>query len=302
MRIVRIEDKANDSILRTFYSRVRNFRPYRLHGPDVVWRFINSNSAEFLGDEASKNFIWYVSGNILNEKEMISSQSIQGYSFIFGPNIQFEDRTIREFVNSLTDYRIIVPSNWVWDYFKAREFFPTEKVTVWPTGIDLDFWKLGRFTKKRHSVILYLKGPQNQHLIEIARQAILDLGMVPIIVKYGGYNVYSYRRKLKRANAVIHFGVTESQGISLLESWAMDVPTGVLAVHTYSDPYGSAFPASAAPYLDNGTGLFLNSGLKFDSELRDFLTQLDNFSPRKSVEERFDAHVLFQTLKSSLEL
>jgi glycosyltransferase involved in cell wall biosynthesis len=302
MRIIRIADTAKDSFLRSSYSRLRNFRPYRFHGPDVVWKFINSNSTNFLDDGALEDFTWYVSGDILNEKESISSQSKQGSSFIFGPNIQFEDETIRDFIKSLTDFRIIVPSNWVWGYFKAREFFPSEKVIVWPTGIDLNFWKVGKFTKKRHSVILYLKGPQDPHLIEVTRQTILDLGMSPIIVRYGDYNVYSYRRKLRRARALLHFGVSESQGISLLESWAMNVPTGVLSVHTYSDSQGIAYPASAAPYLDDETGIFLNLGSKFDSDLRVFLSQIGNFSPRKSVEDRFHASVLFQTFKSSLGL
>lgn len=300
MRIIRVADTPGESLLKNVYAKLRNFRPYRLHGPEVVWDFLNKHQSKFLRDDSLESFIWYVSGGILRQKEVISSKASQGSTLVFGPNIQFEDKSIRDFINTLDNYRIVVPSKWVSDYFKALRFFPSENIIIWPSGINLEFWKVGKFPRKRNSVILYIKGHQDPQMVETARLMIKNRGLNPVFVRYGNYNIYTYRRKLRKARALLHFGVSESQGISLLESWAINVPTGVVAVKTYSDPYGVAHPASAAPYLDDATGSFLNPGSKFGSDLSVFLSRLDNFSPRKSVQERFAANLIFESFKISL--
>ena len=301
MLIRRITDKSNSSGVKRIYHRIRYFKPGRLHGPDVVWEFINRNQVNYLTDRIFESYVWYVSGNILEESDEITLESTLGSKFIFGPNIQFEDDSIRNFILQIPDYRVVVPSDWVSDYFRNSNFFPSEKIIIWPTGINLEFWKEDSFPRRKRNVIIYIKGVHKEEHIETALSVVRLYGFSPVIVKYGTYNIYSYRRKLRSAIALLHFGTTESQGISLLESWACNVPTAVYANNSYFDYRGTAHVASSAPYLDDSTGMFLIPSLDLELQLKDFLSRLEGFSPRESVDLRFETGNVFNLLKTSLK-
>jgi glycosyltransferase involved in cell wall biosynthesis len=83
--------------------------------------------------------------------------------------------------------------------------------------------------------------------------------------------------------ALVYIGKSESQGIALLEAWAMNVPTFVYKANnpiSITSEHGTLILGpdqySAAPYLTDERGLFWSNV----SELGSYLKDINHFSPR----------------------
>lgn len=82
----------------------------------------------------------------------------------------------------------------------------------------------------------------------------------------------------------------------------MDIPTLVLKKTSWRSPDGDLFSASSAPYLESAMGQMSKLTTLSDNDLDQFLSNLNNFSPRKAVSETFSliscASSLVDILKS----
>lgn len=103
---------------------------------------------------------------------------------------------------------------------------------------------------------------------------------------YGSHRQHHYRRLLRQADVMLYWtDAGESQGVALLEAWAMDVPTFV-AANTLSSIKGFKTSVSSSPYLTNECGNFFHSADEVIGLLETLLASPKPFSyqPRHWVE------------------
>jgi hypothetical protein len=124
---------------------------------------------------------------------------------------------------------------------------------------------------------VYVK-TRNKQLVGDTVNALLRKGYAVHVIEYGRHSLGQYRAALWDSGVMIMLGGSESQGISLLEAWASDVPTLVFDPDTAAIQLGDGEVLrlqrphfSAAPYLNEARGRFwrdhddLFNGLAFAS-------------------------------------
>lgn len=147
----------------------------------------------------------------------------------------------------------IMPCEWArrrWLGLQPR--FPVP-VVVAIAGINARDWQPSAASAGRRRVLIYDKWG-DASLSRNCQVAMELLGWSVDYLRYGKFTQSTYRRLLSEAVALVYLSKSESQGIALFESWAMNVPSLVL------DPASRGFrEGSPAPYLTNATGtLFQN--------------------------------------------
>lgn len=204
---------------------------------------------------------------------------------VVGPNVFTSPKVFRKELMSQSIKRIITPSPWVLNFFVKQLPELEAKFCIWPSGVDFDYWAPQSDKRvSKEKVLIYSKKAHHsmeEDLILLLKSKKIDFEKI----SYGNYSAAQYRAKLNEVNAVIYLGNSESQGLALLEAWAMNVPTFVyysnkeIAIRTESelcrlnpDEY------SPAPYLDGNKGSFWTSIPKIDS----LLTNFGNYAPRDS--------------------
>lgn len=147
--------------------------------------------------------------------------------------------------------RVIVPSEWVRAAYVSQCPDLVDRVAIWPAGVDTQFFtpKLG----ERARVLVYQKnGPI--HLLEEVLALLRAKGMPSHVIRYGQYSQPEYREALAESSIAIFLSQSESQGIALAESWAMDVPTYCWDPQTLSYGGWTYDPVTSCPYLTEHTG------------------------------------------------
>jgi hypothetical protein len=190
---------------------------------------------------------------------------------IAGPNIVVTPNDARGILlNPEIDY-VLVPSQWVADYYESVAPSLKSKLVIWPAGVAR-----ASASTRDGCVILYFKS-QNTHLYEEARAAIEKTGNTECTLTYGKYAHASYLEALHTAKAVIYISQSESQGLALQEAWMRDVPT---FVHYTGKAQTRAFTWQNdkinAPYLTEGLGAFYRTAQELESLLR----QADAYHPQ----------------------
>lgn len=171
------------------------------------------------------------------------------------------------------------PSAWVLPFWEREGAgFPME---VWPTGVDLTFWKSDAGTARSH-FLLYNKNQRQDLCDEVhawGRKHQIDI----VEIKYGHYTTDVYKNALRSARLAIFITNSESQGIAQWEAWSMGVPavvweTGELTID------GKKIRSSASPYLNPLTGEFWPAREDFASVAARFLENEAKYRPRLWVE------------------
>lgn len=207
----------------------------------------------------------------------------------FGPNAFVLPSEVLSTEECREPSGIIVPSLWVKRLYERDSPRLAGRIVVWPVGIDLNWWSPDTSAVQPRSIVLIVvKGQVNSGLTSAVCGLVRESHLRPLVLHYGGYTSDQYRTLLRASAALVNIGGSESQGIALLESWAVDVPTLVFYPETTRIQlsngdavtlHSSEF--SAAPYLDASRGVFWHSL----EELREQLRTLGDFrfSPRDSV-------------------
>ena len=157
----------------------------------------------------------------------------------------------------------LVPSNFVIDIFERVSPTLKGRTLYWPSGVDTQYWRpVGEKNKKK--ILFYFKRPPSQ-LFEQCLNYCKQLGLEADVLYYGKYTIDEYKDLLNTYAYLVHFVDQESQGISLLEAWSMDVPTLVWnpEYFTYQDRF--VYPSSSSPYLTSQTGRFFRNFEDFKS-------------------------------------
>jgi hypothetical protein len=193
--------------------------------------------------------------------------------------------------------RVVVPAEWV-----ARQYVQLipdlqGRLVVWPAGVDLDNdWSLPFSRQPRSSghlhVLHYNKLSASQSnspwaaIYQHLRGWLDARGCLQSELVYGSYRQHQYRRLLRQADVMLYWtDAGESQGLALLEAWAMDVPTFV-ANNTLASIRGLKTLVSSAPYLTNSCGKFFQSADDLIGFLEPLLasTKPLSYQPRHWVE------------------
>jgi hypothetical protein len=194
--------------------------------------------------------------------------------------------------------KMLVPSQWVKDLYITDMPSLTDKLHVWPVGINVPDFK---HMTKTFDFVIYFKGRGEDELAVVT--AVLDsLGCSYIVVHYGSYT----RASLEHACLNARFGAimlngTESQGIATLEILATDTPILVLDKTVWN-----GHPASSVPYFNTNCGIVQNLGYISHRHKMDITQAVKTmcameFSPREYVLNNFTDTICAQKYLDLLE-
>jgi hypothetical protein len=197
-----------------------------------------------------------------------------------GPNIVVHADENECILGSASVDKVIVPSDWVKHAYEKECKETLNKIVIWPSGTDIDFWKPTSSIKK--NILVYMK-TKNIKALKIERDIkhFFKNKFDIHTLKYGNYTTQEYKTLLDKSFLMIYFTETESQGLALQESWAMGVPTfvwesGCLRIGDKKYDY-----TSPAPYLNKYNGKMF----KDTRELKSYILEFDekNYDSRKWV-------------------
>ena len=164
--------------------------------------------------------------------------------------------------------------------------FLKKKLIICPVGVDAKFWHCKK-KRKKNTVLIYIKKPKIDQLgkdinfdLYINYLKSLDYDVEMII--YGAYNHKQFKNKLSKSLLLVVFTSFESQGIAFAEAWASDVPTAIINV-PYLNIGGKKTKTSSAPYLNSKNGFFFNDFEHFKIKFKNFILNINNFTPRSWV-------------------
>lgn len=245
-------------------------------GPSQVEKRLVSNLRQIVPPD-NVQIDWVLN---VNSKECWEDLTINFENLILGPNIEFERSYIKERISSSRNSIILVPSEWVIPVLSARIDWFKGRFIVWQSDIDTSYWKPARREKKKY-VLIYRKNDQSEDDYSRIVRSCEELGLRYKVITYGRYSQNSFRRSIRKSKFAIWLGTTESQGIALLECWAVNVPTFVRTRNQFLDDVsGRTFESSSAPYLNESCGEFFDASTFSTDTLRHFRGLSDSLKPR----------------------
>ena len=150
---------------------------------------------------------------------------------------------------------VLVPSEWVKEVYGKLDPALSGKLVIWYAGVDTEYWKLANTAAKQKEILVYWKDTTPRSFCLEVESLIKKSNYGVNRIRYGHYNKKHYREMLRRSSFAVFLSLTESQGLALAESWAMNVPTLVWSPEM-NHPYVRGIQASSAPYLSKATGTF----------------------------------------------
>ncbi len=202
-----------------------------------------------------------------------------------GPNIAVTPNDFGNLsTNPLID-KILVPSQWVKDFWLSQSPVLQNKIYIWPAGVD----NPGEPTpiNKRDTILIYQKNAPNDLLNKIIQKLKIENNKIDIIT-YGKYKQTDYFNKLKQTKLAIFLTQSESQGIAQQEAWICDVTTLVWNPGKWQyNEYSWTDKKISSPYLTDKCGIFFSSIEEFGIKLEQMLNNLKSFSPREYALENF---------------
>lgn len=206
---------------------------------------------------------------------------------IAGPNVMVNPKDYGSIMSSPEIDTILVPSEWVAEYWKLEAPEIAEKIAVWPAGVAK-----ATAGDRSGSVIIYDKmsdAKLNEWIVET-----LAAQNVPYVVyTYGNFKQKDYLTALAHAPFLIYLSKSESQGLAIQEAWARNVPTFVIQSNTgtFDDRLFTADKINA-PYLTTEMGAFFSS----ESELLGLIGTSKSFSPKEycntHLSDKSSVHIL----------
>lgn len=216
----------------------------------------------------------FVLDQILALKEQGKIQKI-----IVGPNMGVFCTADSPYVRNPNIDAIISLSDWVVNGFMdAYPDVDRSKVKQWFSGVDEYFWSPLKCQKGRR-VLVYNKWQSK--LADAVEEELRSYGWDPIRVSYGFYTINQFKELLQQVCFAVFLSYSESQGIALAESWAMNVPTFVWNLQGPVDYLGIHYPiTSSCPFLTPATGMEWANMQEFKVALEHIDEFLPQFAPR----------------------
>lgn len=176
---------------------------------------------------------------------------------------------------------VVVPSEWVAEMYLEDDPGLASKLFVWPAGVDERYWSPLE-SASRDKVILYDKlFRADRRVLEDVKQHLLDEGFDVLEVRYGAYDLQSFRTLLRQCAFMVAFTDSESQGIAWAEAWSCEVPT---FVYRRFEAWfaGRRYMCSSAPYLSPQCGAFFGDVTEFKQIVFDLGSgRMSGLAPRQ---------------------
>lgn len=184
-------------------------------------------------------------------------------------------------------------SDWANNVYKP---FFGDRCTIWPVGIDTDFWR-PLLKDKTTDFLIYDKINWNyeqmsKKLLAPIREILTARDLSFEEIRYGFYRPRDYRSALQRCRAMIFLCEHESQGIAYQECLSSGVPILAWDQGQCLDPnrftWGEPLiPATSVPYWGDRCGVKFKDIEGFKHKLEEFLAKLNDnqFLPREYILE-----------------
>ena len=198
-----------------------------------------------------------------------------------GPNLVNLPSDCPELLGSEYLDTLILNSEWVQVPYWMEMPHLAAKTILWPAGVDENFWKPVSEIKSKSNILFYNKRPE-QKMYEECITIATELGFTVSEIKYGSYTADEYKKALEVNPLLVHFVEQETQGISVLEAWTMDVPT-IVWNPGFLHIKGMNIICSSSPNMTNKTGLFFRDATGFKAVLSLYKKGDPAFSPRECV-------------------
>ena len=187
---------------------------------------------------------------------------------IAGPNVVTHPKEFEELICDQSIDTVLVPSEWVKDFWVNEAPSLSDKLVVWPAGVEIT-----TASTRTGKPIIYDKLGDKLLLSEIQKQ----IGRPARVFTYGNFKRKDYLKALTDASFLVYISKSESQGLALQEAWAHDVPTLVNKSTFWSNGKFSWEAAQInCPYLTEETGEIFESA----SELPTLIKKIVSLSPK----------------------
>jgi len=208
---------------------------------------------------------------------------------IAGPNIVITPKDAEGILLNEAIDLVIVPSQWVKDFYVSFRSSFGKKIKVWAAGVEI----CSESDERRKGCLVYKKDVDEnlfKFIIEYLKSKNIDYK----IIKYGRYKKEKYFGLLNKVKFMIYLQEVESQGIALLEAWMRNVPTLAWnqGYFEYKKVGKKVFGNISAPYLTKECGMFFKDFNDFKEKLPIFLDNINHLKSRGYVINNFSNEVV----------
>ncbi len=203
---------------------------------------------------------------------------------IAGPNIVITPEDAGSVLLDEAIDLVIVPSQWVKDFYSSFKPGFDKKIRIWPAGV-----KICPESKEERSGCLIYKKSVDEELFDFIIQYLKFQNINYKVIRYRRYKKEKYFEILNKVKFMIYLQEVESEGIALLEAWMRNVPTLVWnkGYFEYKNIGKKVFGNISAPYLTKECGMFFRGKEDFKDKFKFFIKNLSNFKSRKYSLENF---------------
>jgi len=213
----------------------------------------------------------------------------RGLPLVIGPNIFSSPKDIPGSI-SLDSILLLQPSDWTIKGW-INTGYTTYPMKKWPVGIDTyKFSPINGKSSNKISILVMYKDYLNKPALPYLDNILKSLYSHNITVHlriYGYYSDVEYQHLLQGVSGCLWYGMSESQGIGLLEALSTNVPILAINMDTpvlwnNNSGLNSNLKTSTAPYFSRDCGLLLpyNDAI---ASIPFFLSSLSNYSPRQYI-------------------
>jgi len=218
-----------------------------------------------------------------------------------GPNLVVFSSDFNHIIASPEIDICLVPSEQVAKLYVNDDPTLINRTKIWYAGVDENFWKPNIKGYSSNNILIYNKNANN-NLRKKITMLLKKYHWNPIHIKYGCYTQDEYKSTLLMSKFAIFLSNKESQGISLAESWAMDVPTLTWNPKKTIIQERLIKNYNSAPYLNNKTGVDWSTIDELENILITISYRLQTFNPRQWVIENMtdikSAKLLLRIIKT----
>jgi hypothetical protein len=219
-----------------------------------------------------------------------------------GPNLLIRGFDCNNIICNLEVDLYLHPSSWPMISLIQDEPSLKERSQVWYSGVDTNFWCPAKSQDKNNNVLVYWKTECEKFCKEV-EESLLKFNWKPIRIKYGSYKRSEYKKLLDTVSFAVFISRSESQGLAMVESWAMDVPTLIWEPKKPLYQHGKIFwPICSCPYLNKQVGKQWTTIQEFEELLQEIKSLLSHFTPRewvlKHMSDEVSARVFLKVIDS----
>jgi hypothetical protein len=197
-----------------------------------------------------------------------------------GPNLVIFSSDFNYIIASPEIDVCLVPSKQVAKRYVNDAPILASRIKVWYAGIDENYWKPNSNCSRGSNVLIYHKNASS-YLRNKVTALLIKYRWNPIHITYGRYTPQEFKSALLISKFAVFLSRSESQGIALAESWAMNVPTFVWNPKTINYLGNVINNTSSAPYLSKTTGMEWEDIKKFEAIIMKINNYFKIFNPRQ---------------------